>query len=416
MLIYFKVRNYMSFKDESALDFRATSYKQHPDHIATSPMGNKLLKTIAIYGANASGKSNFISAMFFFEKYIFDQFIEKNNSDDSLDITDLSNSYNKNLEPFILNNSNDDVSEFEIIFEYNLNKYQYGFECSPDMVLSEWLFKNDQKVFERQHKIVTYGENFESILNMYDKIPEKRLYLSVLDYFLINEDRKLFLTDFVNYFKNEYDVYFELFFDSTIKKTLGNIRFNPKIFYDNKFRDKVEAYLKKIDVGIDRIEVKKIEDATDSKLPKYKLLTVHNVFDENDNIVGKKEFELYKESSGTLRFMSYIQDIIKIIDNGGVVIIDELSARLHPLLTKLIVDIFQSKDNTKAQLAFTTHDISLLNKDQFRRDEVVFVDKNSKQESKIYALSDLKVRDDATFNKDYINGKYGAIPIIKFGE
>ena len=95
---------------------------------------------------------------------------------------------------------------------------------------------------------------------------------------------------------------------------------------------------------------------------------------------------------------------------------DEMSARLHPLLTKLIVDIFGSDQNKKAQLIFTTHDISLLNNHQFRRDEVVFVDKNERGESGLYALSDLKVREDATFNKDYLQGKYGAIPVFNYDD
>ena len=104
------------------------------------------------------------------------------------------------------------------------------------------------------------------------------------------------------------------------------------------------------------------------------------------------------------------------INRGGVFIVDEMSARLHPLLTKLIVDIFQASKNESAQLIFTTHDISLLNHNQFRRDEVVFVDKNKMGESTLYALSDLKVREDATFNKDYLQGKYGAIPIFNYSE
>ena len=102
------------------------------------------------------------------------------------------------------------------------------------------------------------------------------------------------------------------------------------------------------------------------------------------------------------------------IDRGGVFIVDEMSARLHPLLTKLIIDIFQSTKNESAQLIFTTHDISILNNKQFRRDEVVFIDKNKMGESTLYALSDLKVREDASFSKDYLQGKYGAIPIFNY--
>lgn len=92
---------------------------------------------------------------------------------------------------------------------------------------------------------------------------------------------------------------------------------------------------------------------------------------------------------------------------------DELSARLHPLMTKMIVDIFDSDENEKAQLIFTTHDLTLLNRDQFRRDEIIMVDKDQHGQSLMYALSDLKVREDATFVKDYLQGKYGAIPIIR---
>lgn len=133
-------------------------------------------------------------------------------------------------------------------------------------------------------------------------------------------------------------------------------------------------------------------------------------------MVGEKLFDLHQESTGTLRFLAYIQNVIEMISKGGVFIVDEMSARLHPLLTKLIVDIFCSSQNTKAQLIFTTHDISLLNNNQFRRDEVVFIDKNERGESNLYALSDLKVREDATFNKDYLQGKYGAIPIFHYDD
>ena len=143
---------------------------------------------------------------------------------------------------------------------------------------------------------------------------------------------------------------------------------------------------------------------------------MHDVYDEAGNVVGEKLFDLQQESTGTLRFLAYIQNIIEMISKGGVFIVDEMSARLHPLLTKLIVDIFCSSQNKKAQLIFTTHDISLLNNNQFRRDEIVFVDKNERGESTLYALSDIKVREDATFSKDYLQGKYGAIPIFNYDE
>lgn len=137
------------------------------------------------------------------------------------------------------------------------------------------------------------------------------------------------------------------------------------------------------------------------------------MYDDDGNVIGNKLLDLYFESSGTLRFFSFIQEILDIMNYGGVFIVDGLSSRLHPLLTKFIVDLFQSDSNYKTQLIFTTHDTNLMNKDQFRRDEIAFIDKNDRGISRIYTLSDLDIRKDALFEKYYFNGKYGAIPIIK---
>ncbi|MOA22390.1 hypothetical protein D3C78_1429430 [compost metagenome] len=151
------------------------------------------------------------------------------------------------------------------------------------------------------------------------------------------------------------------------------------------------------------------------KIRRPLIKTIHPVFNSNGDQVDTKSFDLTQESSGTLRFLSFIQEILILLERGGVFVIDELSARLHPLLTKFIVDLFQSDTNTNhAQLIFTTHDTSILNKEQFRRDEILFVDKSEFGVSSLYSLADLKmVRQDATYHKDYFNGKYGAIPILQ---
>ena len=207
------------------------------------------------------------------------------------------------------------------------------------------------------------------------------------------------------------------FFESTVKGVAGIVGYSPRIISNRKFREKVELYLRAIAIGIKRLDIQ-TETTTNERTGKKKktkvIRTVHDVYDEAGNVVGEQTFDLPQESSGTLRFFAFIQNVIEMTSHGGVFIVDELSARLHPLLTKMIVDIFSSKENTKAQLIFTTHDVSLLNKDQFRRDEVVFIDKDNRGESKLYALSDLRVREDASFSKDYLQGKYGAIPIFNF--
>ena len=413
MLVMFKVKNFMSFKDEAILDLRATSYVQHPSHLLHANEKYNLLKTVALYGANASGKSNFISAMYFFEKYIFSQFIGNKESDP----LDQAKQFRYDLEPFALSKEKNKVSEFDIIFVRNKKQFQFGFECTNEAVVSEWYYIDDKKVYERTGSIITYGSKFADLLSSYNKIPSERLYISVLEYFLEDEAKKTVLSDFVDFFQQEYNVYSEILFESTVKGVAGVFGYSPRIISNRKFREKVEQYLSSIDVGIKRLDIQ-TETITNERTGKKKktkvIRTVHDVYDDTGNVVGEQTFDLPQESSGTLRFFAFIQNVIEMTSLGGVFIVDELSARLHPLLTKMIVDIFSSKENTKAQLIFTTHDISLLNKDQFRRDEVVFVDKNNRGESKLYALSDLKVREDASFSKDYLQGKYGAIPIFNY--
>lgn len=414
MLIMFKVKNFASIKDEVILDLRATSYKQHMSHLLQVSDNLNLLKTTAIYGANASGKSNFIAAMFFMEKYIFEQFISKtkDTAENSLETTKEID-----LDPFALTDIPNEVSEFEIIFIYNGKQIQYGFECTTHSVLSEWYDIDSQTVFYREGDRVKYGKKFEKRLKAYNKVPSERLYLSVLEYFLEEDSKKELLQDFINFFQNDYNVHLEVFLEASVKRLGSSARINSKLYDNKKYRRKIEKYLKQIDVGICGLEVesKYILDPQTGKEKVQKIVkTVHNVYDDAGAVIRKELFDLRQESTGTLRFLSYIQDIVDMTEQGGVFIVDEMSARLHPLLTKLIVDIFQSSSNKKAQLIFTTHDISLLNKEQFRRDEVVFIDKDDKGVSRIYALSDLKVREDATFSKDYLQGKYGAIPIFDY--
>lgn len=414
MLILFKVKNYTSFKDEAVLDMRAASYVQHPSHVIKADEKTQLLKVAALYGANASGKSNFISAMFFFEQYIFSQFINKK---DNNNFDDYESKSSLKLEQFELSENINDKSEFEIIFLHNNKQFQFGFECNSNCVFNEWLYVDDKKVYEREADKVTYGSQYKNMLATYTKLPESRLYLAVLEYFLEEKDRDSFLNDFMSFFTEEFNVFIEILFESTVKGYAGRVMLSKKLVSDENYKKQVEGYLKLIDVGIKRLDIKTektFNEHSGKKEEKKIVYAVHNLYNDEGKIVGEKAFVLRQESSGTLRFLTYIQNIINMISNGGVFIVDELSARLHPLLTKLIVDMFCSAQNTKAQLIFTTHDISLLNKDQFRRDEIVFIDKNEKGESTLYSLCDLKVRDDATFNKEYLQGKYGAIPIFDY--
>lgn len=410
MLELFRVKNFMSFKDSSILDFRALSYKQHKSHIIfpdnpTPDANYGILKTIAIYGANASGKSNLIKAMYSFRSYILDQIFDRRNNDSTPKM---------DIEPFALSDQ-DDTSEFEIVFRHNGHRFQYGIELKDNEIINEWYDIDGITVFDRNKEKITLGSKYQKLLKMFDKVPSNRPYISLLDFFGDKEVRQGITNDFVDFFDSCFHVFYEINLESSVKQRFV-LPIEGRILDDVGFRNAVEKYIKRIDVGIERLDVvpERVTDKhTNEQKEKMKLTAVHNIFDERGHVIGEKQFDLSKESSGTLRFIQYIQSILEIQEKGGIFIIDELSARLHPMLTKLIVDLFQATENNEAQLVFSTHDLSLLNKNQFRRDEVVFVDKNDRGESKIYSLADLKVREDSSFSKEYIQGKYGAIPIFR---
>lgn len=417
MLKIFRVKNYMSFREDSIIDFRATSYKQHLTHIHGLNNGEKLLKTIAIYGPNASGKSNLISAMYNFRAYILNSMFDIDNDMDEDGEVKKKKLY---FEPFLLN-TNKDTTEFEIVFIFKGKEYQYGFEYewgedrATTGIISEWYYVDRKQVFDRINGEVVFGKDFEKQLKSFNKVPKRKLYLGVLDYFL-GEDKDSPVVDFLTYMRKDFNVFSQIQLESSVKGIAASFGLKKKVVEDKDYLKKVESIVKSIDVGITGLKIERekvIDPETKEQVIKSRLKTIHSVYDENMNKIGEEIFPLRKESLGTLNFLSYIQAIIEIIDEGGIFVVDEISARLHPLLMKLIIDMFQSDINKKAQLLFTTHDISLLNNKQFRRDEIVFVDKNEKGESEVFALSSKKVREDATFYKDYLQGKYGAIPVFK---
>lgn len=414
MLIMFRVKNFASFKDEVVLDMRAMSYKDMKNHVLEAGK-NKVVKTLAVYGKNASGKSNLISALYYFESFVYNQFFDAGNRDDEVDLGDRMPNIKRST--FKLGIVADDDSEFEIIFSCNDRTYQYGFvihdipEEKKYSIKEEWLFVDEKMVFDRQQDSISFGKKYENELKSIDKQRQDRLYIGVLDYFAEGEVKNI-VDEFKTYLKHKFNVHFELILEGSVKGIVSGVSFSKRIVEDEEYRKTIEKFIRVADVGIVGLSIEENKDERTRERNPYKVKTIHNVFDDNGKVVRQEKFELNMESSGTNRYLSFIQYILNIIEDGGVFIVDELSARLHPILTKFIVDLFQSKRNKEAQLIFTTHDISLMNRKQFRRDEIAFVEKNQKGESTLYTLADIKARSDASFAKDYMAGKYGAIPVL----
>lgn len=416
MLIMFRVKNFASFKDEVILDMRAVSYENMKSHVIESEK-NKVVKTLAIYGKNASGKSNLISALYYFESFVYNQFFEDENREDEMDFRYRKPNVRRSI--FKLSEEIDNVSEFEIIFYHAQKTYQYGF-CIEDIpeekkysIKEEWFLVNDELIFDRKDSGITIGEKYVNELKGMSRKRINRLYIGVLDYLAEEDDEiKTIIDGFKEYLKYKFNVYFELYLEGSVKGIASNVSFSQRLVEDEEYRKTVEKFIRVADVGITGLSIEENLDEKTKESDPFDIKTIHNVYNDNGEVVRQEKFDLSLESSGTIRYFSFIQSILNIIEIGGVFVVDEMSARLHPILTKFIIDLFQEKKNKKTQLIFTTHDISLMNKNQFRRDEIAFVEKNEQGKSTLYTLADINVRTDTNFSRDYLLGKYGAIPVI----
>lgn len=394
MLIQFSVGNFLSFKEQSTLSLVASALKDI-QILAEDVIFNigetdlALLKSATIYGANASGKSNFIKALDFFKWYVI------NSS------KDIQAGERVNVESFRLSSSTaEEPSYFEAIFCNTEYQYRYGFEADENMVHSEWLY---QKANKKRAKEVELFYRDEDCFNIHSKfiigkelinkqmVRTNALLLSVAAQF--NDAVAVEIVKWLN--------------DTTIISgsnekniwDLATIRLD-----DLKMKQRIVDFSRYADLGIENIE--KVNNA---------IISMHTQYDDEGNEVKLINFPFKKnESEGTIKYFSLAYPIIDALDNGKRLIIDEFDSKMHPLLTCRIIALFNSKETNpkNAQLIFTTHDTNLLSASIFRRDQIWFTQKDRFGATELYSLAEYKVRNDASFEKDYLSGKYGAIPIM----
>ena len=405
MLIRFSFKNFKSFKDENVLDMEATSLKEHEYNVVKTDNVN-LLKVAAIYGANASGKTNVLQAFDYMKKRILVSDDSKKNSPIDED----------NVYSFMINNEPISL-EVEILAKNN-KIYKYGFDVLKDSIVSEWLYiKKINKfysIFEREKNNVTMKSNnkISGIAN----IDERTLFLNI--YSKIDKDNEDF--------NNVYD-----WFVDANYLDLGNPRFEDfintrislKILSDEKYKKELLRFIKIFDSGIEGI--KTTPDSIEEVQNNNRVVKVELIHRGENNELKALPLEL--ESNGTRKMFHLFDFFMDALRNGMVLFIDELDAKLHPLLTRYIINLFHNSETNigNGQLIYSTHDTVNLKKETFRRDEIWFAEKNRDGVSEIYALSDYildedgnnksgkKVRNDATYNKDYLTGRYGAIPVLE---
>ena len=402
MLIRFNFKNFKSFKNENCLDMEATSLKEHEYNVVKIE-NSEYLKVSAIYGANASGKTNVLQAFDYMKQRILV-------SDDSKKNSPIDE---ENVYSFMINN--DPIAlEVEILAKNN-KIYKYGFEVLKDKIISEWLYEKRvnkfYSIFERENNNVMMKTNKISGLA---NIDERALFLNI--YSKIDRNNEDF-SNVYDWFVNS--TYLDLG-NPNFERFINN-RVSLKILSDENYKKELLKFIKTFDYGIEGI--KTTPDSIEAVKSNNGIIDIEVIHKgENGEL---KALPFYLESNGTRKMFHLFDFFMDALKNGMVLFVDELDAKLHPLLTRYIINLFHNSDTNKGngQLIYSTHDTVNLNKETFRRDEIWFAEKDKDGISEIYALSDYileddknagkKVRNDATYNKDYLTGRYGAIPVLE---
>ncbi|MEG1285345.1 MAG: ATP-binding protein [Romboutsia sp.] len=399
MLVQFNFKNFKSFRDDTSLDMTATSITEHSYNLINCE-DEKYIKVAAIYGANASGKTSVIEAFRFMKYWIQTSFKEGS----TMEVIPLKRFA---FDDESLNNP----AEFEVFFKYKNKEYQYGFSLDNTKIYEEWLYLKEEgsskyvTLFERvndeincNNKLFTGAENFIPM------VESKTLFISITSNAKITYAKDVaqwFMLPVIDYGNVEFERAFE---------AVGLIEIE-----DEQYQKNLVGFLKSIDINIDGIIVEKSSDNEVNS--RVKIYTKHLKSD------GKSFYNLplSQESSGTRKMFALYQVLMMSLKMGVPLFVDELDSKLHPLLLRYILSMFHDESINKkgAQLIYTTHDNYTLTKDIFRRDQIWFVEKDKSAVSHLYSLveyksdDDKKVRKDASYNKDYLLGKYGSVPVLR---
>ncbi len=412
MLIQFSFKNYKSFRDEATLDLSAAKMTEFSDRVV-SEGNDKILPMAAIYGANASGKSNIYNAFGYMADYVIESFKYG-------DEEEKFEEYRPT--PFLFDSvSNDAGSSFEVYFTIPGDKaektYNYGFCVDRHGVTEEWL--NVKAKTARKYASVFYRSTEEDTLDLSGLPKSSRDNIQVAlekQVLIVSLGAKLKVNkckDIRDWFMaNEFADFGDPFTNFFLSRRL------PKGFVDdNSVQKKVIEYFASFDEHIKDFEIEKLPNDADSKEETYKISSLHKKID-SDTFAA---IPLSMESAGTLKMFALYPELQDVLEKGSVFFIDELNARLHPLLVRNFLLTFLNPEiNTRhAQLIFTTHDTWQLSNQLLRRDEVWFTEKDEQGISKLYSLADFvdesgaRIRKDESYEKNYLIGKYGAIPTLK---
>ncbi|HTK17991.1 MAG TPA: ATP-binding protein [Mucilaginibacter sp.] len=413
MLVYFKVGNYKSIKDPIVINFNAAAISEHQETNVYSKGKNDLLKTVLLYGPNASGKSKIMDAFVFFRWSIINS------------ATDTQSKQPIDTEPFLLNTrTRKEPSFFEAEFFVNKTKFRYGFEADEKAIRKEWLL--EVKATTSTPLFLRIGQKFEindvkfpGGLGLDQRTRPNALFLSVAAQWNTRLGQQI-----VDWFDSIYTVHGMM--DHDYKNLTTSML--KEIAHSNLINELIQ----KADLGIKGLEILDINEVKDEILNRVPVemreeirerierdlkpvFATHNVYNDHGKVVDETPFSMATvESEGTRKFYNLAGLLVDAVHNGRLVVIDELDARLHTLLTRAIIQLFNSeKMKTEAQLFAASHDTALLDKDLLRRDQIYFVEKDQFSATRVTTLAEYKPRKETPYYKNYLEGKYGAIPFIE---
>lgn len=427
MILEYSVKNYKTFKDLARLSFVASNYDKvtrEESNVLNFPGKNlRVLKSAAVYGANASGKTKLFESLAFFRRFVIKS-SKEGQLGEPIDI-----------QPFLLSETTrNEPSEFEVVFLYQNAIYRYGFEVTKDKVLSEWLF---YKPKSREFQIF-YRDTVGNTLEAHPKLFRKGVMLQSENMFRENALMVSVAAQFNDELCSEVIRWFtkELSIVSSIHE-VGykgyTMAMNDKDGFHGRLLNLVkQADFSIMDVRSKALTLESLDENLDLKAKEFlqnkiqneqtkiytKCETVHNVYDHLNQVVGETSFTLDKdESHGTQRFFYLAGPILDTLETGKTLFIDEFDARLHPNLMLQLFSLFNDAALNKkgAQLVITTQNSIFLQSEMLRKDQVWFIEKDRFEAAHLYSLSDfksVKVRKSENFETNYLKGKYGAVPYI----
>lgn len=418
MLVEFTVKNYRSIKDEQVLSLAKAKGDELEDSncfTPDAPSSVPLLRSAAIYGANAAGKSNIIHAMMAMESIVRNS-ASSNQEGDEISVT-----------PFLFDDdSPSEPSEFEMVFISEGVRYQYGFAATKYNVVEEWLIAypkgRPQRWFSRSFNSKTKLSEYKFSDSL---TGQKSVWQSA------TRTNALFLSTAVLLNSEQLKPVFNWFKKRLRPTDVGGWgpSFTATLCDEEVTKKRILSFLKAADFNIHDIKVDKkkfdLEMLSDEipesarasiikELKEKEFLDIKTIHKTASNKLVLLDFE--EESDGTQQFFSFIGPWLDTLKNGNILVIDELHDSLHPKMVKYLVGLFNnSKTNPKnAQLIFTTHETSILNQDVFRRDQVWFCEKDKSQATSLYPLTDFSPRKDReNIEMGYLSGRYGALPYVR---